>query len=123
GQGAVAKLTMVVPQVPSSMQAWEVLPGEVRSLPAQRGGGGTQASVPEFGLTTPILFTSDTNLVARFQGQARNKRQLAAQWTSDMAADSLEKVVTVDQKLRAAGLHMTDESQLVADCRAKLDSA
>jgi hypothetical protein len=123
GQGAVAKLTITVPQVPSSMQAWEILPGEVRGLPAQRVVGGTQVTVHEFGLTTPILFTSDTTLVARYQGQARNKRQLAAQWTYDMASYSLEKVVAVDQKLQSAGLHLNDEAQLLADCRARLDSA
>ena len=50
GQGAVAKLTINVPQVPSSMQAWEILPGEVRSVPSQRVVGGTQVVVPEFGL-------------------------------------------------------------------------
>ena len=32
GQAAVAKLSMVVPQVPPCYQVWEVTPGEVRSI-------------------------------------------------------------------------------------------
>ncbi|HEX3314216.1 MAG TPA: hypothetical protein VHR72_04950, partial [Gemmataceae bacterium] len=123
GQAAVAKLTINVPQVPASMRAWEILPGEVRSLPAQRAVGGTEVVVPEFGLTTAVFFTSDTNLVARFQGQARTKRQLAAQWTYDMASYSFDKVTAVSQKLQTAGLHLTDETQLLADCKTRLDSA
>ena len=123
GQGAVAKLTINVPQIPASMQAWEILPGEVRGIPAQRAVGGTEVVIPEFGLTTAILFTSDTNVIARFQGQARAKRQLAAQWTYDMASYSLEKVAGIDQKLQAAGLHLNDETQLLADCKTRLDSA
>jgi hypothetical protein len=123
GQEAVAKLTINVPQVPASMRAWEILPGEVRGVPAQRAVGGTEVVIPEFSMTTAILFTADTNLVARFQGQARSRRQLAAQWTYDMASYSLEKITAVDQKLQAAGLHMVDEAQLLADCKKKLDSA
>ena len=49
GQEATRGLSIVVPQVPQGMQAWEVTPGEVRSLPAVRVLGGTRVGVPEFG--------------------------------------------------------------------------
>src|SRR5439155_1889450 len=58
GQAAVAKLTLTVPLVPPCFQAWEVTPGEVRGLKPDHGGaGGMQVTLPEFGLTTAVVFT------------------------------------------------------------------
>jgi hypothetical protein len=123
GQAAVAKLTIVVPQVPGSMQAWEVLPGDVRSIKTRRVPGGTEITIHEFGLTSAIVFTSDTNLVVRFQEQNRSKRQLAAQWTYDMANYSLEKILAVDQQLQSRGVSLPDDAQLAQDARNRLESA
>src|SRR5262249_29988998 len=47
GQGAAGKLSMTVPQIPQSMQAWDVSPGEVRSLTPERVPGGTKVTLPE----------------------------------------------------------------------------
>ena len=101
--GAVSKLSFMVPQVPGSMQAWEVLPGDVRGLRIERVVGGTQVTLPEFGLTTAIVFTSDTNLIVRFQEGTRSRRQQAAQWTYDLAVYSLDKILKVEAELERAG--------------------
>ncbi len=71
GQAAVPKLSLVIPQVPQSSQAWEVTPADVRGLKCERVTGGTKITIPEFGLTSTIVFTSDTNVVIRFQEQAQ----------------------------------------------------
>jgi hypothetical protein len=105
GQAAATKLTFVVPQVPQTMSAWEVTPADVHSLKSERAGvvGGTRVTLQEFGLTATIVFTSDTTLVGRFQEQARSSRQLASQWTYDMALYEMEKVVRVHEQLAASG--------------------
>ena len=74
GQEAAHRVTLTVPQVPAGTQAWEVSPGEVRSLPTERVAGGTQVTLTEFDQTAAIVFTSDTTptgLLVRWQEQSR----------------------------------------------------
>jgi len=123
GQAAVSQLSIVVPQIPQSAQAWEVTPGEVRSLRAERVAGGTKVTIPEFGLTTAIVFTSDNNMVIRFQEQARNRRQLAAQWTYDMALYEMEKVLKVEERLESMGHTLPDGADLIRDAQTRLRNA
>jgi len=123
GQAAAAKLTLVVPQVPDGTQAWEVTPGDVRSLPSQRVPGGTKVTLPEFGLTTAIVFTADaspTGLLVRFQDQARRMRKLAAQWTHDLAEIEMEKVLKVEAELERRNHTLPDGQALQDDARARL---
>ncbi|MCS6852907.1 MAG: hypothetical protein NZ700_17240 [Gemmataceae bacterium] len=123
GQAATIRLTMVVPQVPPAAQAWEVQPGEVISLPMQRVPGGTAITIPEFGLTSAVVFTSDngaTGLVVRFQDQVRRWRKLAAQWSHDLAAAEMEKVFTVQAALERAGRTLPDAASLQENARRRL---
>src|SRR5262249_3355854 len=106
---------MTVPQVPQSMQAWEVTPADVRGIRGERVVGGTKITVPEFGLTAAIVFTSDTNVIVRFQEQARSRRQQAAQWAYDMAAYEREKVAKVQEQLEKLGHTLPDATQLLND--------
>ena len=103
GQAAVAKLTITVPQVPASTQAWEVLPGEVRGLKIERVVGGTKITLPEFGLTTAIVFTSDTNLVVRFQEAARSTGSRPPSGPTTWPRYSLEKVLKIEEDWRRRG--------------------
>lgn len=123
GQAAAARLSFVVPQVPGSMQAWEVLPGEVRALRIERVVGGTRVTIPEFGLTSAVAFTSDANMVVRFQEAARSRRQLAAQWTYDQAAYSLEKIFKVEEELERMGHTLHDGAHLMSDAKSRLEAA
>jgi hypothetical protein len=123
GQAAASKLSLVVPQVPQSHQAWEVTPGEVRGLRVERVVGGTKVTLPEFGLTTALVFTSDTNLIIRFQEQSRSMRQLAAQWTYDLALYEIEKVLKTQEQLERLGHTLPDAPQLVKDAQDRLRTA
>ncbi len=123
GQAAVSKLVMTVPQVPKTMQAWEVSPGDVRGLKAERVDNGLRITLPEFGLTSMVVFTSDTNLMARFQDQARSKRQLAAQWSYDMALCELKKVVEVQKQLEQMGVAVPDANPLLMDANRRLQKS
>jgi len=123
GQAALSKLTITVPQVPQTLQCWEVTPGEVRSLRAERVPGGSKVTIPEFGLTTALVFTADTNLIVRFQEMAKSRRQLAAQWTYDMAVYELQKVLAVEKELEEQGHTLPDSASLIVDAQRRLDEA
>jgi hypothetical protein len=123
GQAAVNKLTMVVPQVPQDMQAWEVTPGEVRGLMRKRVVGGTEVTVGEFGLSTAIVFTADILLVKRFQEQCHDLRQVASQWTYELALQELDKVVHVERMLEQDGHKLPDGPQLLKNAETRLRRA
>lgn len=123
GQAAAAKLTMVVPQVPQSMQAWEISPGDVRGLRPKRVVGGMEITLPEFGLTGAVVFTADTNSIVRFQEQCRSRRQVASQWTYDMALYEMEKVLQVQGELEKMGRTVPDAPNLITDAQNRLRTA
>jgi hypothetical protein len=123
GQAAVKGLTMVVPQVPQDMQAWEVTPGDVHGLAHKRVVGGTQVTVGEFGLTTAVVFTADLMLVKRFQEQCHDQRQVAAQWTYLLALHERDKVVRIERELEQAGHSLPDGRQLLEKSQQYLKAA
>jgi hypothetical protein len=123
GQAAVRQLTLIVPQVPGSMQAWEVTPGEVRGLRWENEPGRIKVTLPEFGLTTAVVFTSDIALIASFQQQARAYRRDAAQWTYDMATQEFAKVQRVQTELERAGQTLPDAGALMQDAQNRLKTA
>ncbi len=123
GQAAANKVTVVVPNVPTGTQAWLVSPGEVRALRAERVVGGTQVTIPEFGLTAAVVFTGDlsaTGMVVRFQDQSRNMARVAAQWAHDLAEEELTKVGRVQAELEEAGHRLADGRSLLEDARRRL---
>jgi len=114
GQAAVSKLSLVVPQVPKGTMAWEISPAEIHSfLSPQRVPGGTRITIPEFGLTTAVVFTADNSLIIRLQEQVRARRQLAAQWTRDLAQLELSKVLPLEQQLEQTGHTLPDGQELL----------
>lgn len=120
GQGAVSKLDVKAPPMPSSMEAWEISPADVRHLTTERIAGSSKVTLPEFGLTAAILFTANTELIARFQEQAKGRRQLAAQWAHDMAAYELDKVLHVHDQLALLNQTAPDAGRLIADAQRRL---
>lgn len=123
GQAATANLTLKVPQVPLGMQAWLVSPGDVRALKTDREFGGVKVTIPEFGLSAAIVFTSDlsqTGLVVRFQDQARKMGKIAAQWAHDLAEEELAKVTRVQQQLQEVGQSVQDAPNLMEDARRRI---
>ncbi len=128
GQSASAKLAVVVPQIPPTMQPWEVSPGYVRSLPDwKRVTGGVLVNVPEFSLTSAIVFTADpgnpTGLIPRFQEQQRRMSKTAAQWAHDQALEEIAKVEHVYEELDKAGHPLPDGKQLLQKAHAYLESS
>ncbi len=135
-KGDMGDLTMVVPFVPDSAQPWEILPAHVQSLQylAERTLSGTKITIPEFDLTSAIVFTSDltpTGEVAKWQQKTRTFAPLAAQWACDLAAIELQKVskthaLLVDKAppvLIRTGATTTDANSLLRDSQNHLQLA
>ena len=124
GQSAVANLTLTVPQVPTGTQAWLISPGEIRALRSERIVGGTRITLPEFGLTAAVVFTSDlvgrNSLVAHLQDQVRSMSKIATQWSYDLAQEELAKVVRINTELEEEGHRLPDGQKLLEDTRRRL---
>jgi hypothetical protein len=126
GQCAASKLAITLPQAPVGTQAWEIMPGLVRSLPQERAIGGTRVVIEDFGLTSAIIFTADNGpggIVARFQDQARQLGKMAAQWAHDLAEEEIVKTTKVNDQLESAGHKLPDGQQLLADARARVKAS
>jgi hypothetical protein len=122
GQSTTPKLTIVVPDAPVGTQPWQITPAEVRSLEQERVVGGTKVTIPEFSLTTAILFTADnspTGVLVYFQDRVRHQREIAAQWARDLAQIELEKVARINEQLEAAGHPLPDGAELLRDARSR----
>jgi hypothetical protein len=123
GQGGAANLQVTVPLSPWGTQAWEVTPGQVHALKAERVWGGLKVTLPEFGLTTAIVITADngpTGLLVRLQDEARRRRKLAAQWAHDLAEAELDKAARIHAELEQAGHRLPDGQILLDDARKRL---
>jgi hypothetical protein len=122
GQSAAAKLTIVVPEAPLGTTPWQITPVEIRSLHQERVVGGTRITVPEFGLTSAILFTADTSptgILVHYQDQTRYLRETAARWARDLAQVELEKVTQVQEQLESLGHPLPDGEKLLQDARGR----
>jgi hypothetical protein len=89
GQSAVPALTLTVPLAVGA-QVWEVSPGHIRSLQWERVTGGTRVTIPEFSMTSILVFTSDLSdggTVVTLQEQVRAMAPWAAQWTHEQARE------------------------------------
>jgi hypothetical protein len=123
GQAAATNLTMTVPQVPQGMSAWLVSPADVTHLKPERVWPGMKVTIKEFGLTAAVLFTSDMDLIARLQTQATARRQLAAQWSYEMALVELEKVTKIQKRLEQLNKELPESAGLLEDARKRLEAA
>jgi hypothetical protein len=124
GQAAVSKLTMTVPLVPPSFQCWELSPGDVRSLkPTLGDSGGMKITLPEFGLTTALVFTSDIALIQQFQKLCYARRKLASEFTKELARIELQKVLRVQELLEKDGHSPQDAGALLKDADERLKTA
>jgi hypothetical protein len=108
-QGAVPALVITVPLVQDGADPWRISPAGVECLSQQtkKGVGGTELTINEFDLVSPIVFTNDRpGLVAWWQDYTRKYGRLAARWALDLAAVEYEKVADVHAKLVAMGVNV-----------------
>ncbi len=123
GQSASSRLTMIVPDVPPSTDPWLISPVDVHTVPINnRQVGGTNITLPEFGLTGILLFTSSNNptgIVVRLQNQVRALREQAAQWAKDLAEVELDKVSRIETQLEQANHRVDDAQKLLEEAQRR----
>ncbi|MCI0700573.1 MAG: hypothetical protein L0241_05790 [Planctomycetia bacterium] len=116
-QGAVASLTITVPLVADGADPWRITPAGVECLrnDARKVTGGTELTIREFDLVTPIVFTSELNqngIVVWWQDYARKYGRIAARWALDLAAEEYEKVFAIHAKLLEMGVTVRGADRL-----------
>jgi hypothetical protein len=122
-QLAQYNLELTVPGAPQDAQAWEVTPTSVRVVPRERVAGGLRIKLPEFGLTTAVVFTADFALIGRLQQSVSQYARLAAQWSYELALEQTHKVEQVDKQLTELGHSQMNAGLLLADARKHLQLA
>jgi len=127
-QGSVANLSMNVPLIPDGSQPWEITPARVQSLQfnSKREISGTRITLPEFDLTSAIVFTSDlspNSLVVKCQNHSRLIAPQAAQWSRDLATIQLKKVRQTHAELTAVAPPVLNADRLLREAEERLASA
>jgi hypothetical protein len=126
GQESSAAVEVVVPHVPNGCLAWEVSPGDVRSLKWERVVGGVKITLREFSMTAAVVFTTDLSaagLVVRFQDLQRRESEPASRWAYDQALEELRKVEQVETELGQLNHRLPADERLLAKAREYLKSA
>ena len=122
-QLAQYNLELTIPGAPQDAQVWEVNPTTVRVVPRERVAGGLKVRLPEFGLTTALIFTADFGLIGKIQQTVSQSAKQAAQWSYELAADQLQKTEKIDQQLSEIGHSQISSANLLADARKHLQLA
>ena len=84
-------------------QAYEISPGEVKVLERNRVPGGTQFTIPDFGVTAMVLCTTDPSLPERVQAAIARVRPLAVQLAIEQAEIMFQLVTEINGRLAADG--------------------
>lgn len=116
-QGAVGSLTITVPLVEDGADPWRITPAGIECLRnfTRKVPSGTELTIPEFDLVTPIVFTNDqtqTGLVVWWQDYARKYGKIAARWALDLAAEEYKKTFTIHTKLTQLGVTVRGADKL-----------
>jgi hypothetical protein len=99
GQAAARGVSFVVPGVPESYRAYEILPGELKALELRRVTGGVHVTLEEFGLTALVLLTQDPLATGELVSRARRMASRAAELQRQLAADKLARLEEVHPRL------------------------
>ena len=118
GQGALPGLTVTVPLVPDGADPWRISPAGVECLrnSARKVPGGTELTITEFDLVTPVVFTNDQSqngLLVWWQDYNRKYGRAAARWAMDLAAEEYDKAYTVHARLAQMGVQTKDADGLL----------
>jgi hypothetical protein len=80
-----------------------------------------RVTVPEFALTTAVVFTADTTgLLVRFQEQTRHMAPHAAHWAFELAKEEVRKVRLVEAELEKIGHNPADADKLLQNAELRL---
>jgi hypothetical protein len=106
---------VISPRLPQGVQFLEVSPGEARFLEQKtddRVPGGTRVTIPEFGVSTMILCTTDIALCERVQRDVQRIRPMAAQWAIRQADLQFALARDGHERLKVDGHLINGEEEL-----------
>ena len=108
---ATSTLSFVVPGIPESANAYEMVPGGLGAARHRRVTGGLQLTLDRFGLWSSVLLAQDPLLISRLGERAAEAGPRAARLYREVAAGTLQTVMEVQRHLPANTLP-ADESAL-----------
>jgi len=118
GQSAANDLSLVLPGVPDSSAAYQLLPGRLKPLRHKRVTGGMRVTFEEFGLTGSVLLAQDPLIVTALTRQMAAIGPRAAQLQRNLAVRKLHTVGRVIESLGGQDLPQT--RQRLAETRKEL---
>ena len=103
GQSSANGVSLIVPGVPDSNQAFEVLPTSLRPVDHKRVAGGVRVTLPEFGLTSAVLLTQDPLEITSMSRSVARYSQRAAQLHVELAQARVAEAEQLARQLGQAG--------------------
>ncbi len=99
GQAAGRGVSFVVPGVPESCEAYQLLPGGVPPLVYKRVALGMRVTLDEFGLTGLVLLTQDPRAMTELTRRAGEIGKRAAEVQRELAWTKLQTVAEVSKQI------------------------
>lgn len=100
GQSAGNRVWFLVPGVPETNKAYQLIPGRLQPPQSQqRETGGVRVTLDEFGLTGPVLFAHDPLVISSLAHRSAQIGPRAAEIARDLAVRKLNTVQQVAGQL------------------------
>lgn len=103
GQSASNGVSLIVPGVPDSNQAFEILPTSLRPVDHKRVAGGVRVTLPEFGLASAVLLTQDPLEITSMSRSVARHSERSAQLLTEIAQARLAEAEQLGRQLGQAG--------------------
>lgn len=126
GQEAAVGLKLTVELVPPNYNCWEINPAEVKSIIPKRVAGGSEVTLPDFSLTSAIVFTSDVGpdgILDYWQGLCRRSAKPASEWSIDLARIELQKVRTITDQIAQVAPSIAGTDTLLRNAESRIRTA
>ncbi len=120
GQSADTDLSLIVPRVPASSEAYELTSGGLRPLDDRRVAGGTRVTFDEFELTAQALLSQNPAIVAALADRCTRAGSRTAGLQRDLAGQKLDHVVRIVDELRGRGIYLPSTNRWIDAARMNL---
>ena len=96
------QLSFVVPGIPESNRAYELVPGALRTVRLRsRVTGGIQVTLSDFSLSTLIVFTEDPQTLVSLRQLAQKSGPRMAKLLHEAAGERIARARRLDERLRS----------------------
>ena len=119
---ALNDLRIVVPASPDSV-AYEITPGGVTVRSTERVPGGMRITLPDFGVSTVVLITTNLDLKNQIQAAINANRHLACAFAIEQAEIQRAWVEEIDARIVDLGHAEKDSDALIAKSGELIQSA